>query len=383
MSYIARNIETKLFDYLTLFPVVGLTGPRQSGKSTLLLTKLKDYEYITFDDYRNAMLLKEDPEGFIRRYQNKVIFDEVQKAPEIFNMIKVIVDRNREQKGQFILTGSNEFQVIKGASETLAGRIGLLTLLPLEFQEIPENLRMEAQWKGSYPEIVTHIYKHRDEWYGAYIETYINRDVREISRIGDLRDFQRFMRLLAMNTSHLMNLSTFAKDIGVSVPTIKRWLSVLEASYIIFLLPPFYENFGKRIVKNPKVYFYDTGIVSYLVGLETARHYEQGPMGGALFENYIIAEIIKKSIHLKRKTAFYFLRTSHGVEVDLIVDKGTHKEFLEIKKGSTFKPSMVQGLRDFIREEDAGYLIYQGKNDFYNQNIQIQNFRDFLIDKQA
>jgi predicted AAA+ superfamily ATPase len=378
MSYIARSIETKLLDYLALFPVVGLTGPRQSGKSTLLLTKLKDYEYITFDDYRNAMFLKEDPEGFIGRYQNKVIFDEVQKAPEIFNMIKVIVDKNREQKGQFILTGSNEFHVIKGASETLAGRIGLLTLLPLEFQEIPENLRMEAQWKGSYPEIVTHNYKHRDDWYGAYIETYINRDVREISHIGDLRDFQRFMRLLAMNISQLMNLSTFAKDIGVSVPTIKRWLSVLEASYIIFLLSPFYENFGKRIIKNPKVYFYDTGIVSYLVGLETARHYEQGPMGGALFENYIIAEIIKKSLHLKRKAGFYFLRTSHGVEVDFIVDRGTHKELIEIKKGSTFKPSMVQGLRNFIREEDVGYLIYQGKNDSYNQNIQIQNFRDFL-----
>jgi uncharacterized protein len=379
MTYIKRKLEEKIFDYLNIFPAVGITGPRQSGKSTLLLTKFKDYEYITFDEYRHVTFLQEDPEGFINRYNTKIIFDEVQKAPEIFNLIKVIVDKNRNQKGQFILTGSSEFQVIKNVSETLAGRIGLLTLLPLQFNEIPENLRVQAQWKGSYPEIVTRNFEHRDEWYSAYIDTYINKDVREISQIGDLRDFQRFMRLLAINTSHTLNLSTFANQIGVSVPTIKRWISVLEASYIIFLLPPFYENYGKRITKNPKVYFYDTGIVSHLVGLETERHYENGPMGGPLFENYIIAEIVKKEMYFKENTSFYFLRTSHGVEVDLIVDKGMHKEFIEIKKGSTFKPSMIKGLKEFLTKEDQGYLLYQGKNDSYNDQIRIQNFKEFLL----
>lgn len=378
MAYIKRQLEQKVLDYLNIFPVVGLTGPRQSGKSTLLLHTLKDYEYITFDDYRAVSFLNEDPEGFINRYPSKVIFDEVQKAPEIFNLIKLIVDRNRDQKGQFILTGSTNFHVIKNLSDTLAGRIGLLSLFPLQFNEIPEDLRQQAQWKGSYPEIVIDGYKHRDDWYSSYIDTYINKDVREISQIGDLRDFQRFIRLLAINTSHLLNQSAFAKEIGVSVPTIKRWLSILEASYIIFLLPPFYENFGKRIIKNPKIYFYDTGIVSHLVGLETERHYEQGPMAGALFENYIIAESIKKEAHLKSRVSFYFLLTNNGTEIDLIIDKGMFKEFVEIKKSRTFKPSMIKPIQSFITEKDKGYLVYNGKNDFYNDQIQMQNFTDFL-----
>jgi predicted AAA+ superfamily ATPase len=378
MTYIPRQIEPKLTEYLEIFPVVGLTGPRQSGKSTLLLEKLKDYEYVTFDDFRTINFLKEDPEGFINRYKSKVIFDEVQKAPEIFNLIKVIVDQNRDVKGQFVLTGSSDFHVIKNVSETLAGRIGLLSLLPLQFNEIPENLRLEAQWKGSYPELVTRAYKNRDDWYSSYISTYINKDVREISQIGDLADFQRLMKLLAANTSHVVNLTDYSRDIGVSVPTIKRWLSVLEASYIIFLLPPFYGNYEKRIVKSPKVYFYDTGIVSHLVGIETDRQYNQGPMAGALFENYVIAETLKKNIHLKTMASLYFILTSNKVEVDLIVTKGLQKEFIEIKKSQTFKPSMIKPMQSFMEENDTGFLVYNGKTDHYDNKIKMLPFSEYL-----
>lgn len=374
-----RILQPKLMEYLTLFPVVGVMGPRQSGKSTVLLQILPDYEYVSFDEFRIINFLKEDPEGFMQRYSSKIIFDEVQKAPEIFHHVKSIVDKNRNQKGQFVLTGSSQFGMMKGVSESLAGRIGLLTLLPFQYAEIPDDLRNDALWQGSYPELVCRQYDHREDWYSAYVDTYLNKDVREISQIGDLRDFQRFMKLLAAHTSQIFNQSHYARDLGISVPTIKRWISILEASYVVFLLQPYHENRGKRLVKSPKIYFYDTGIVTYLTGIETEKQYEQGPMSGAIFENYVIAEIIKKDIHQKKNSEFYYLRTTHGVEIDLLKIKGEQKEWIEIKKTATFRPNLIQTLKLFIEEKDKGTLVYNGKTDFYNHQISMKNIKDYLL----
>ena len=253
MHYIKRVAEKSVLRLLKVFPVVGITGPRQSGKSTLLQYLLKDYEYVTFDDIRKINLYEEDPIGFINRYSEKVIFDEVQNVPKIFNTIKFMVDKNRQNYGNFVLTSSSNFAFLKSASESLAGRIGLLSLLPFQYEEIPQAQKKESIFRGSYPELALRNYHESNLWYSSYVDTYINKDLRTLANIGDVRDFRKFIQLLASRISQTLDMSLFAKDLGISVPTIKRWVSLLEASYILFLLPPYYKNYGNRIVKSPKI----------------------------------------------------------------------------------------------------------------------------------
>lgn len=379
MPYYHRAIEPNLLKYLTIFPVIGLTGPRQSGKSTLLRHQLSDrYRYVTFDNQSIVDAFYDDPNRFMAQYSDHVIFDEVQKAPEIFNYIKIAVDNDRQHYGKYILTGSSQFSFIHQISESLAGRMGLLTLLPFQYTEIPEHLRDRAIYSGSYPELIDRDYMHKEEWYASYLTTYLEKDVRALSQVGDLRDFSRFISLLAANTSQLLNLTHYARDLGVSVPTIKRWLSVLEASYIIFLLPPYYKNIGKRIVKSPKIYFYDTGLVAYLTRIQTKELYEQGPMHGALFENYVIAEIYKRELLDARHKELSYFRTSHGEEVDLIIDRMQWKECIEIKTSHTFKPAMLKSVGSLLEKNDKGYLLYNGKDFPLDAAIQVKNYRDYL-----
>ncbi len=377
-KYIPRRIEAKLKEYLSYFPVVGLTGPRQSGKSTLLLHVLKNYRYVTFDDYQIVDFFYHDPQKFMAQYDNKVIFDEVQKVPELFNYIKIQVDNDRDTRGKYVLTGSSQFSFIKGLSETLAGRIGLLSLLPYEYTEIASKLHDESIFRGGYPELVNKEYKLFQDWMASYLETYVNKDVASIAQIGDLRDFRRLISLLAANTSEQLNMSRYANDLGIDVKTVKRWISILEASYIIFLLPPFYQNYGKRIVKSPKLYFYDVGLVSFLTGITSEDIFEKGPMSGSIFENYIVSEIVKKELHQKTHAELFYLRTQHGQEIDLIIDRKQTKEFIEIKNSQTFQPKMLQVVEQFIGNNDKGYLLYRGKNWPYQQNIQVMNFQDYL-----
>lgn len=379
MVYIHRTIEEQLIKYLNIFPVVGVTGPRQSGKSTLLKhALLNHYQYVSFDDEEKILEFEDDSKRFIRRYSNEVIFDEVQKVPKLFNAVKMQVDNDREKMGKFVLTGSSQFSLLTKITESLAGRIGLLTLLPFQYLEIPSMYREASIYKGSYPEIVKRGYHESASWYSAYMTTYLEKDVRQISQIGNIRDFSRFVRLLAANTAQILNLSRFATDIGVAVSTIKNWLSVLEASYIVFVLPPFFENYGKRIVKSPKVYFYDTGLVAYLTGISTKTLFENGPMTGALFENYVISEVKKKIAHHDTNAQMYYLRTSHGVEVDLIIDYLTYKEFVEIKFNESFKPSMLKPMNEFIQGGDKGTLVYMGSTREYEEHIKLSYFGDFL-----
>jgi uncharacterized protein len=345
----------------------------------MLLELLKGrYTYVSFDDHRTTSLFHDDPERFMAIYSDRVILDEVQKVPEIFNFIKIAVDKDRENYGKFILTGSSQFLLMKKVTESLAGRIGLLTLLPFQYSETPRNLTEEALFKGSFPEIVKRKYEYWDEWYSAYIETYLEKDLRQLSAIGDLRDFRRFLNLLAAHTSQLLNLASYAKDIGVAVSTIKRWVSILETSYIIFLLPPFYKNYGKRIVKSPKVYFYDIGVVSYLTGVTTREMFENGPMSGSIFENYMISEVVKRECHHDSKARFYFLRTSHGEEIDLIMDRRGAGEFIEIKNSYTFKPMMVKALGNWKQADQKGFLVYRGEHLPYTGGISVVKYSDFL-----
>lgn len=376
--YHHRVLEPKLIDYIKHFSAVGLTGPRQSGKSTLLLHLLKDYQYVTFDDDRMVALYQNDPQKFMRIYHDRVIFDEVQKVPELFNDIKIAIDADRATPGKFILTGSSQFTLIKSITESLAGRIGLLSLLPYQYSELPKKWHYDSIYKGSYPELVNKHYEFDIDWYASYVDTYITKDVSHLAKIGDKRDFRRLISLLAANTSQLLNMSTYAKELGVDVKTIKRWISVLEASYIIFLLPPYYNNLGKRIVKSPKVYFYDTGLVSYLTGISNANLFESGPLLGSLFENYMVSEILKREIHLKSHAELYFYRTSNGEEVDLIIDRKQRREFIEIKAGETFTPKMSRAIENLCDKESTGYLLYRGKSVPYLPTIHVMNYQDYL-----
>jgi uncharacterized protein len=377
-TYIHRIAEATLHKYLKAFPAVGITGPRQSGKSTLLIQSLPDYTYVTFDDPSHIEAFTLDPKGFIQQFGDYVIFDEVQHVPEIFNYLKMCIDQDRGHYGRFVLSGSNQFAAIKHISESLAGRIGLFSLLPLQFSELPNDTKEAAIYKGSYPELVNRSFEHSDLWYGAYIDTYLNKDVRTLTNIGDIRDFQRFVSLLAARVSQIMDMSHYAKDLGVSVPTIKRWLSILEASYVIFLLPAYYENFGKRIIKSPKVYFWDTGLAAYLTGIQTKALYEKGPLSGSLFENYLIADIYKQQLHLQTGHALFYLRTQAKLEVDLIIDAKQSKTYIEIKKSASFSARMLTPIKQFITDADTGYLLYQGESRALTQNIQLKHYTEYL-----
>lgn len=375
--YLHRNIEQQLLEYLKIFPAIGLTGPRQSGKSTLLKEFLPDYKYVSFDDARIRQFYYHDPQGFLSDYKENVIFDEVQKVPEIFESIKILVDKNRHLYGRFILTGSSQFTLIKKITESLAGRIGLLSLLPFQFNEIPTDNQNASIWRGAYPEMVVRNYSGFEAWFSSYITTYIERDVRDLLQVGDLRDFHRFIELLAANCAQVINMSSLARDIGVTVQTIKRWLSVLEASYIIFLLPPCFNNYGKRIIKSPKLYFWDTGLVSFITGVNSTKLFEKGPMAGAIFENFIVADIYKNILHNAKNKELYFLKTSHGQEVDLIVDNKTHLELIEIKLSATANPKMSSTIKAYGDSIDQRYVIYRGDN-FKIGDTEFINYAKYL-----
>src|SRR3989338_5549567 len=347
MQYILRHIEKPLREYLGIFPAVSLTGPRQSGKSTMLREMFKDqYAYVSFDDPLTLDFLAQDPKGFMKQHGDRVIFDEAQKAPLLFNYLKIAIDEDRHNYGKFILTGSSQFSLIRQITETLAGRIGALSLLPFHMNELPQQWRKEQMLKGSYPELVHLKYTNTTQWYGAYVNHYIERDVRGIANIGNLSDFQRLIKLLAARVSQELNVSSLANDIGVTVRTVQNWISILEASYIIFLVPSYHKNLGKRIVKRPKLYFYDTGLVCYFTGIEGEAVLRKGPLDGPIFENYIIAEIKKWIMHHGLKDQLFYFRTNLGIEVDLIIENLTENvlQLIEIKSTETAKPEMFQNI---------------------------------------
>ena len=373
-----------------------LTGPRQSGKSTLLKTVFDTYEYVTFDKMSNVEFFNSDPEGFMSRYSNRVIFDEIQRVPDLFHAIKLAIDQDRDQNGKFILTGSSQFQMLKGITESLAGRAGNLSLLPFQYSEIPKAERDKQQIFGSYPELIIKKYSNVQEWFDSYIQNYLERDVRQISQLGNLRDFQKFISLLAARTGQEFNASSYASDIGVNYKTIQSWLSILEASYIVFSIESYFHNLGKRIIKRAKVYFWDTGLACFLTGIRQQAVLAQGPLGGPIFENYIISEIYKTILHQKKDQQLYYYRSGSGLEADLIIeDRKLQKvTFVEIKLNQTAKPLMVKNIKQLLELEldyhvHAGYkvdglLLYSGTDTGnYYESIEYQPWTEFLSNYEA
>ena len=358
MSYIHRDLEPHLSKLVSQFPAIAVTGPRQCGKSTLLKALFSaTHRYVTFDDPMLREQALADPKLFLDTMGNRVIFDEIQYVPELLSYVKIAIDTER-RPSRFIFTGSQQFTMIKNLGDSLAGRIALLELLPFHVNEKQRITRLKrtlasplgafvhACLVGSYPEICLHMRLDRQAWYGAYVRTYLERDIRTIYNIGDLREFQRFLQLLASRTAQILNLTSLASELGIGVNTAKRWLSILEASRMIYILQPYYRNFGKRITKAPKVYFLDCGLVCYLTGIRGRAQLLHGPMAGALFETYCLQETIKMLFFHGVQPRLYYVRW-HGLEVDLLIECQGQLFPCEIKLTQTPRLAMADSIRRF------------------------------------
>lgn len=356
MTYLHRKLETPLQEALGQFPVVLITGPRQAGKSTLLQHCLKDYTYVTLDDVLVRNLGESDPALFLQTYKPPLILDEIQYLPHLLPYIKMKVDQNRQNYGQYALTGSQIFPLMKGVSESLAGRIAIFHLYPLSWRELnsvhifDERHVAEQMLKGFYPEFQIQPHLNSKFWHSSYLSTYLERDLRRMRNIQDLAQFQKFLILLAARAGQLFNLSEIGKECGISQTTAKDWLMLLQATSIIHLLEPYSRNITKRVVKSPKLFFVDTGLLCYLLRIESVEQLIHSPFGGPIFENMVIMEKIKRFAENGERAPCYFYRTAAGAEIDLLIDQGDSLDAYEIKFSSTPKVEMTHSLVEFGKE---------------------------------
>lgn len=379
---IPRSIVSKLRLMATKFPVISLTGPRQSGKTTLLRNAFQDYTYLSLENPDQRQFLIDDPRGFFDVYREKIIIDEAQKAPHLFSYIQGIVDED-QIPGQFILSGSQNFLLHKNITQSLAGRVAIFRLFPLDFQELNHVDLLEEDWhqaafKGFYPRLFD-VEIDPYTFYSNYIETYVERDVEEIVNIRNVRLFRNFVRLCAGRIGQVLNLSSLANDCGISHSTAREWLSLLEGSYIVFQLSPYFRNFSKRIIKSSKLYFYDTGLAASLLGIRESEQIQAHYLKGGLFENLMIAELQKRMYHRGERPALYFWRDSNGNEIDCLIDYGEKIDLLEMKAGQTINRSYFKGLSTFNKLAadviSQQYLIYGGRESQKRTNVDILAWR--------
>ena len=345
-----RCLKVGICAMMDKYPIIALTGPRQSGKTTLLKTLFPDYLYLSLENPDNRSFAESDPNGFLDKYNSKIIFDEIQRVPALFSYIQTVVDASGTM-GQFILSGSQNFHLMHNISQSLAGRVAIFRLFPFDIQELRDaNLLndnyLENIIRGFYPALYDRNIPTRT-FYSNYIQTYIQRDVSELVAIKDIRLFQNFLALCATRAGQLLNLNSLANECGISQPTAKSWLSALENSFILFTLQPYYENFSKRIVKTPKLYFYDTGLLCYLLKINNADQLLTHPIKGSLFENMMIAEYVKRMHHVDNVQDVWFWRDSAGHEVDFLIQYGLTLHVVEFKSTQTIMTEAFKGLTYF------------------------------------
>lgn len=363
-----RVISNSIEKIIDKYPIIAVTGPRQSGKTTLLKSMFPDYEYVSLENPDMRSFAETDPNGFLKRYNKKIIFDEIQRVPPLFSYLQTIVDESGIM-GQFILSGSQNFHLMNSITQSLAGRVAIFKLFPFDFQELKSvgwlhDNYTDVMIKGSYPAIYDRGIES-NVFYSNYLQTYIQRDVSELIAIKDMHSFNKFIALCATRAGQLLNLNALANECGISQPTAKAWLSALESSYIVFLLNPFYKNFSKRIIKSPKLYYYDTGLLAYLLKINDSDDLINQSIKGALFENMMVSEFIKR-IHHKNdlQSEVWFWRDTNGNEVVLLIQKPKSIEVVEIKATQTIMPDLFKGLNYFegLAEYDnlSKILVYGG-----------------------
>ena len=378
---VPRRLTSHIKKMLGKFPVVSITGPRQSGKTTLLRHAFPDYRYYNLERLDHRELILSDPIGFLKSMGTKIIFDEAQNIPELFSYIQVISDESN-MTGQYILSGSQSFLLNHQISQTLAGRVNVNHLFPFDITELEEIKNLDINQiilNGFYPRLYD---KHIEptDFYPSYLETYIQRDVRTLKGIENLNAFSRFLGLCAGRIGQVLNLTSLANDTGIAVNTAKAWLSLLEASFIVYQMQPYYKNFNKRLIKSPKLYFYDTGVACSLLKLTDPEMINTHYLYGSLFENLVISEILKSQCHSGKRPSVYYWRESNGVEIDCIIEQGNNEiSALEIKGGQTFTKDYMKNLRNFAKYEDGlkinKAIVYAGEQSTNIKDVQLIPWR--------
>ncbi|MFH1980497.1 MAG: ATP-binding protein [Pseudomonadota bacterium] len=377
---IPRIISPKILQYAQQYPVVTITGPRQSGKTTLCRMLFPEVPYVSLESIEERSYASSDPKGFLARFPRGAVLDEIQRAPELLSYIQVIVDEV-QAPGQFIITGSQNFELLDTISQSLAGRTAIARLLPFSMGEIlteqPIKSIDELLYTGCYPRIYDQQL-NPTEALSFYFNTYIERDLRQLINIKDLTRFETFLKICATRCGQILNLSSLGNDCGVNHNTIKSWLSILEASYIVKLLPPYYKNMGKRLIKAPKLYFIDSGLASFLLGIQNPDHVRAHPLRGELFENLIVSEFLKKRFNHGKTDNLYFLRDSKGHEVDILLEYGAYLDMVEVKSTKTLASDLFRGLnyyRKFYNQTRNCFLVYGGDVEGKRNGIQTLPWR--------
>ena len=383
-----RIIAPQLKRLATQYPVVTMTGPRQSGKTTLCQASFPQHQYVNLEALSTRDFANQDPQGFLSQFHQGVVLDEIQRAPNLTSYIQTIVDQE-DKPGRFILTGSQQFEMSQTVNQSLAGRTAILKLLPLSFSELYQThspVLSEILYAGFYPRIFDKKL-NPTEALSFYLNTDVERDIRTLSHIKDLSAFERLLKLCATQIGQLINYTTLANDCGVDQKTVKAWLSLLEASYIIYQVQPHYEHFRKRLTKSSKLYFYDVGLASYLLGITRPEHINAHPMKGLLFENFIVTECLKNCFNHVKNSNLYFFRDHAGHEIDLILDYGHALYSVEIKSAETIHPDFLKGL-DFYhqlaeKKNTKRFILYGGKDSYEMNGVKIYGYKhleDFFSD---
>ncbi len=380
---IKRTIADKIIKSASQVPVITILGPRQAGKTTLVKALFPKYKYVNLEDKATRELAENDYIGFFEKYKEPMIIDEVQRVPELLSAIQVKVDESRRKNGRFVLTGSHQPRLREAVAQSLAGRTTIHTLFPLSIEELMYSGKLESLdeniIRGFMPELYLDNARDPDIYYRDYLDTYIEKDLRQMIAVKDLNAFLRFLTLLAGRVGQIVNLSSMAGEVGVSSTTLSEWLSVLEDSYVVFKLQPYFSNISKRIVKSPKVYFVEPGLVSYLLGIETARQASRDPLRGNIFENIVVLEAMKARLNSNKEPNLYFVKTEKGVEVDLILKKEGMLYPFEIKSSMTPNNDFAKNLRVFCQKETNSKgmcIIYCGEEYASFLNCRYINYKN-------
>ncbi len=377
--YIKRTIEKEIKILAKEFPVVAVLGPRQSGKTTLVKHLFKKYKYVSLEDPDVRKVASDDPRGFLEQYNQNVIIDEIQRVPELFSYLQTASD-SKNKPGSFILTGSQNYLLSENISQSLAGRVGIATLLPFSIEEIStENKDFsleDVEIKGFYPRIFEQNIRPFS-FYSSYVATYLEKDIRMIKNITNYDSFYKFLKIIAGRSGQVLNTLAISNECDISHNTVNEWVSLLERSYIVFKLKPYHKNFNKRIIKKSKVYFYDVGLLSYLLGIKNKEHLNSHYLKGAIFETLVMGEFMKNDLNHALNLNFYFWKDKNGKEVDLIIEDGVKIKSIEIKSGKTIRSDFFKNLKYWnqLTQNNNSFVIYAGENEFKTEGIRIKNWK--------